>query len=98
MSNIAPAVDPTTKKVEIKIQTTATELSNGDTVRLSIAGTEPSDTDTSTVTTDIIVPITALKVETDRIIIFTISEANVLEEHTIETKKPKKAKKTIKKK
>ena len=82
VSNIAPAVDPTTKKVEIKIQTTATELSNGDTVRLSIAGTEPSDTDTSTVTTDIIVPITALKVETDRIVIFTASEENVLEAHT----------------
>jgi len=82
VSNISPAINPSTKKVEIKIQTTATELSNGDTVRLSISSESDQEVPADTAT-DIIVPITALKVETDRIVIFTVSSEGILEAHTV---------------
>lgn len=77
---IAPAVDPATGKVEVKIQSESDSLQNGDVVGLSIT--------TETVTDDrmtgpIIVPITALKVETDRTVVFTVSDDSTLVAHEI---------------
>lgn len=79
ITNISPAIDALTGKVEIKVQTESTELKNGDTVSITITQSERAD---ETVT-DIILPITALKVETDRIVVFTVDENNKLIAHEV---------------
>jgi len=78
---IAPAVNFNTKKIEVRIQTDSTTLSNGETVRISIQSAEKSAT--TEVIQDIIIPITALKVETNRIIVFTVAEDGTLEAHPV---------------
>lgn len=80
VTNIAPAVDPVTKKIEIKIQTDTSNLLNGDTVGLVVLGTQ-SETENSD---EIKIPITALKAEPDRMIVFTVNEQNILEAHEVE--------------
>jgi multidrug efflux pump subunit AcrA (membrane-fusion protein) len=80
ITNIAPAIDPSTKKIEVKIATEGESLSNGDTVRVTI------DTNGSLENiTDIIIPIAALKVETNRVVVFTLSDTNILIAHEVET-------------
>lgn len=76
ITNIAPAVDPLTKKVEVHIGTEATELTNGDTVRIALTGTQSE-------LSEIRIPITALKVETDRIVVFTVLSDSTLEAHPV---------------
>lgn len=57
ITNIAPAVDPVTKKVEVQIQVETNELSNGDTVGIAISSEDTKlDTDSR-----IFVPLTAVK-------------------------------------
>lgn len=76
---LAPAVNPTTKKVEVRIAVDGSDLKSGDTVRVVI----PTDTTTTNASdTRITVPVPALKVETDRIIVFTV-ENNQLVAHEI---------------
>lgn len=76
---IAPAIDKKTGKIEIKIQSESDQLKNGDTVKLSIDhGAAPQD-----VNGPIVIPITALKVESDRIVVFTVSPENMLIAHEI---------------
>ncbi|MFN3692789.1 MAG: efflux RND transporter periplasmic adaptor subunit [Candidatus Paceibacteria bacterium] len=53
--NIAPAIDPVTQKVEVKVATDAMNLVNGDTVSVTL------NASTSTVATKLEVPITAIK-------------------------------------
>lgn len=79
ITHIAPAIDPLTKKIEVRIGTDATELTNGETVRISLKDTE---TDT-TVSGDITIPISALKVETDRIVVFSVTPENTLVAHEV---------------
>ena len=71
ITNIAPTVDPVTRKVEVQIGTETTELTNGDSVSITLNGS------TSAID-EIVIPITALKVETDRIVVFTVSNENTL--------------------
>lgn len=80
VSNIAPAIDPNTKKIEVQIELSGTSLSNGDTLRAVVA---PSD-DKQEID-KIVIPVSALKVETDRIVVFTVSSQNTLVAHEIET-------------
>ena len=82
VSAIAPGIDPTTKKVEVKIQTETDKLASGDTVSLSISGDQIA-TEVN-VDTPIVVPVSALKVETDRIVVFTVNADGVLEAHKVE--------------
>ena len=80
VTTIAPAIDPATKKIEVQISTEAEELSNGDTVRVAVDPQEETVSDVE----EIIVPITALKVETDRTIAFTVDENGMLIAHPVE--------------
>lgn len=82
IARIAPAVDARTGKAEIEIQTESTELTNGDTVSITITESNTTVRE-DTPDTAIVVPITALKVETDRIVIFTVSEESRLVAHAI---------------
>lgn len=80
ITNIAPAVDPDTKKIEVQIATDSEVLANGDTVRVLI------DTNGSIENiTDIVIPIAALKVLTDRVVVFTLSPEDRLIAHEVET-------------
>lgn len=81
IARIAPAVDAATKKIEVKIETTSNTLSNGDTVRLTLK----QNGNAVTADTDIRIPISALKVETDRTVIFTLGNENILEAHEVVT-------------
>lgn len=54
---IAPALDPTTQKIEVKIATDATDLTNGDTVTVSLSGTQATANENG----PLLVPITAVK-------------------------------------
>lgn len=80
---IAPSVSAQTGKIEVKIQSQSESLSNGETVRLSIdsmSETVPAESDVP-----ISIPITALKVETDRTVVFTVTGENTLRAHEVIT-------------
>ena len=79
---IAPAVDPSTGKIAVKIASTDESLSNGDTVRLTI---DSNGAVPEAINTPVVIPITALKVETDRTIVFTLDSSNILVAHPVET-------------
>ena len=81
ITQIAPAIDANTGKIEIKIQTESDQVKNGDTVRLSF--TQIDAIEQNDQPKDIIIPITALKVETDRIVVFTVGEDMRLVAHPI---------------
>lgn len=79
ITQIAPAVDPATGKVEIKIESQSETLTNGDTVSIELAHSQAErDADAP-----IRIPITALKVEVDRIVVFTVSEEGTLVAHQV---------------
>lgn len=82
ITRIAPAVNPTTRKVEVKIQTETSAIANGDTVRISIP-TETTTSENVDVQQKLMVPLTAVKfTETDGVV-FTV-EDNVLIAHPVE--------------
>lgn len=78
VTSIAPGLDPVTKKIEVRIGVIATNttLTNGSSVRLEIErnGFHVEDTDIKEIT----IPISALKIETNRTIVFTVSSKDVL--------------------
>lgn len=61
ITTIAPALNPQTKKVEIKIQTESSELSNGDTVRVKVSSELRENTANTPVVSPLLVPLTAVK-------------------------------------
>jgi multidrug efflux pump subunit AcrA (membrane-fusion protein) len=71
VTQISPAIDPVTRKIEVRIGAETTELTNGDTVRLSKEAA-------TTVDTTIRVPLTAVKFEADNGFMFVVSEENTL--------------------
>jgi len=79
ISTIAPAVNPSTGKIEVKIQTTSTELVNGSTVSIMVMGqaVEPS------VTQFMQVPLTAVKFTASAGVVYSIQQG-VLVEHSVE--------------
>lgn len=79
---IAPAIDPATGKIEIRIGSESETLTNGDTVRLSILGSGEVAVRASA---PIVIPVAALKVETDRTVVFTVSSENTLVAHKVTT-------------
>ncbi|MEX0918199.1 MAG: HlyD family efflux transporter periplasmic adaptor subunit [Candidatus Paceibacterota bacterium] len=78
---IAPAVDAATGKIEVKIQSQSELLQNGDVIELTLAGDAPDTTSVST--GPITIPIAAIKVETDRMVVFTVTDENILVAHKV---------------
>ena len=72
ITNIAPAVDTQTKKVEVKIATESTELQNGDSVRISI-----TQEDTAVVET-VIIPLSAVKFTVEDGSVFTLDGTTLI--------------------
>jgi RND family efflux transporter MFP subunit len=66
--NIAPAIDPVTQKIEVKVATNAQDLVNGTTVRV----TKPTQSEQRTENTSVRVPITALKFTNEAPAMFTV--------------------------
>lgn len=80
VTHIAPALDPVTKKIEVRIGVNEPgNLINGQSVLVSITRTKISSNDTSRIT----IPISAVKVESERTVVFTV-EDNTLSAHAIE--------------
>ena len=80
VTSIAPGLDPVTRKIEVKIGIEDdVDLTHGTTVRISIDRTNSSATDIER----ILIPLSALKVEANRIVVFTVSSENVLVAHEI---------------
>lgn len=78
---IAPGVDPVTKKAQVEIQSDSTSLINGATVRISIPGL----TEIEIVEDDspLVIPVSALKVESNRVVVFNISNDMILVAHEV---------------
>ncbi len=79
VTRVAPALDPVTKKIEVRIGVNEPEgLINGQSVLVSITRTQLSSGDISRIT----IPISAVKVESDRTVVFTV-DAGVLVAHEV---------------
>jgi multidrug efflux pump subunit AcrA (membrane-fusion protein) len=72
ITQIAPAVDQATKKTEVRIATDNTNIANGDTVRIT------KDAATTTIETEISVPITAVKFEAENGTVFTVVDGSLV--------------------
>ncbi|HEV8677641.1 MAG TPA: efflux RND transporter periplasmic adaptor subunit [Candidatus Paceibacterota bacterium] len=83
ITQVAPAIDPQTKKIEVKIGITSGEsdLLNGQSVTVSLAR-KPQAT-SATASSTITLPLSALKVGADDISVFTVSASSTLEAHVV---------------
>jgi HlyD family secretion protein len=81
---IAPAVNAQTRKVEVKISTESQALTNGDSVSITISPTKIANT---TDTTAVSVPLTSVKLTSDKAFVFTVEEG-VLVQHEVILGKP----------
>lgn len=80
VTRVAPALDPVTKKIEVRIGVSDPKgLINGQSVLVSIARTRATSGDAARIT----IPIAAIKVESERTIVFTL-DADVLVAHEVE--------------
>lgn len=79
VTNVAPAVDATTKKTEIRIATDDSSIANGDTVRI----TKNSTVASSSAPTEISIPLSAVKFETNNGFIMQV-ENGVLVQKSVE--------------
>lgn len=81
VTTIAPALDPATKKIEVKIQVTKGALpTNGSTVLVSF----DRAADTPAVQQRITIPLTALKVGADAMRVFTVTPEHLVLGHVVE--------------
>lgn len=78
----APALDPRTKKAEIKIGVTSdsTKLVNGQSISFSVQRGEPVDVE---VERTVIVPITAIKILQDKMYVFILDDTGVLQKKEV---------------
>lgn len=83
VTSVSPGLDPITKKVEVRIGVVGSDvdLTNGSSVRVDI-DRNGFEIDTEEIK-EISIPISALKVETNRIIVFTVNGDNTLEAHEV---------------
>ncbi len=80
VTRVAPALDPVTKKIEVRIGVNNPQgLINGQSVLVSITRTRISSGDTSRIT----IPIAAIKVESDRTLVFTV-DTDILVAHEVQ--------------
>ena len=81
VTRIAPAIDPLTKKIEVRIGITGkSTLLNGQSVSVAIAGATKSPT---TPTTRLTIPLAALKINSDGMSVFTVSASSTLEAKSV---------------
>lgn len=82
VTRLAPAIDPATKKVEVRIGVPQIgTLVNGQAVTVNFQRNTVTATPTSLA--KLIIPISALKVGSDRIIVFSVSSTNTLVAHEV---------------
>jgi RND family efflux transporter MFP subunit len=83
VTKIAPAIDPESKKIEIRVGVpqSADTLTNGETVRLQISRTR-SASESSAV---LAIPVSALKIEANRSVVFSVDEEGLLRAHVVTT-------------
>ena len=80
VTRVAPALDPLTKKIEVRIGINDPQgLINGQSVLVSIARKSASTLDAARIT----VPIAAIKVEAERVVVFTVDADGTLVAHPI---------------
>ncbi len=80
VTRVAPALDPLTKKIEVRMSVdNSRDLTNGQSVLTTIARTSVGESPT---TARITIPISAVKVESERSIVFTV-DAGVLTAHEV---------------
>lgn len=76
VTSIAPALDPTTKRIEMHIAVSgATELVNGQSVRIAFANVVVTNTEA---TGPVLLPLSAVKLRTSDRIVFTVNEESRL--------------------
>ena len=82
VKNIAPAIDAQTKKIKVEINVKSSDfnLTNGQSVALFI---ERDNQDDQKEITEISIPISALKIGSDDIAVFTVDEENKLVSHPV---------------
>ncbi len=88
VTSVAPGLDPATKKVEIKVGVTdkAAVLTQGSTVRIDIertGGTPVASTNGNATSTELFVPLTAVKIGATETTIFTVDENMALVPHVV---------------
>lgn len=76
VTNIGAGVDSSTQKTEVKIATETTELTNGNTVTVSISEDTAESTDQER---EIVLPITAVKFSADAGSVFTVENGELVE-------------------
>lgn len=82
VTRIAPAIDPKTKKIEVRIGigSGASELLNGESIRVNI---KRKTTLTKVSENNIQIPISALKMTPDGALVFTVDEQQILHAHIV---------------
>lgn len=83
ITRIAPAIDPTTGRIEVRISLStaaASELVNGETVRIALSRNKSGKTQA----TRIMIPITAIKMESNRDVVFEVNAENKLVARPVE--------------
>lgn len=81
VTRIAPALDPGTKKIEVRvgINSPSADLINGQSVTVELARTPTQGEEPSRLT----IPLAALKIGADSMSVFTVAGDNTLEPHTV---------------
>lgn len=81
ITSVSPALNPVTKQIEIRIAVIGTPaLENGESVRIALPNVRPLDTQVSGPLT---LPLAAVKLESDRRVVFTVSEDRRLVAHEV---------------
>lgn len=82
VTGIAPGLDPATKKIRLSIGVTdeGAPLTHGASVSLTVERSRPVVSES---VTDIIIPISALKLSIDKAVVFSVNAENILEEHVV---------------
>jgi RND family efflux transporter MFP subunit len=81
ITSIAPAIDPTTKKIEVKIAFTGETLTNGESVHLDVARAAKKTAAKGVVA----LPIASIKIEPNGSVVFTVDENHKLVAHKVTT-------------
>lgn len=84
VSSVAPALDPLTKKIEVKVSVEGNpaNLVNGQSVSLQINRNKTNSAEI-TKTSRILIPLSALKVMPDKMLVFSVSPDNKLVAHEV---------------
>ena len=79
VTKIAPSIDRTTQKYEVKLSPQgSTALNNGDVVRLAL------DTSSTQIVSDVLyIPLTSVKLTADSAVVFTVADDGILKAHPV---------------